>query len=163
MTTGKKVNYDSVNIDIYSNDVLVKRSNAVSVFNRALVKEFSMEGKVRTLSFIKLKNAAGEDVFYQHLAGGKVKLLKHSYKTIAGPTNSGAYSSGRTHSIFEEKSKDYIQKETGELFELKNKKNLLSHFPGKEEAISQFMKSNQINLSNENETADLVEFINTLL
>ena len=163
MKSGKKVKYDSVNLDIYSNDLLVKRNNDISVFNRSLVKEFSIETDETTLTFVKLKNLEGKETFYGVLAGGKVKLLKHSYKTIAGPTNSGAYSSGRTYSIFEEKSKIYVQKESGELFELKNKKNLLSQFTDKEEEISKFMKNNRINLNNESESGKLIEFINTIL
>jgi len=164
MITGKKVNFDSVNLDIYSNDVLVKRNNTESVFIRKLVKEFSLECAESTKTFFRLKNLEGSESFYQLLGGGKVKLLKNSYKTISGPTNTGgAFSSGSLNSEFIEKSKMYIQKDNGDLFELKNKKILISQFPDQEEEISKFMKSNKINLIDENDTIKLIEFINTLL
>jgi phosphorylcholine metabolism protein LicD len=163
MTTGRKVNYDSVNLDIYNNDVLVKWNNIESVFDRGLVKEFSMDAEAATMIFIKLKNVEGKDSFYQLLAGGKVKLLKRSYKIIAGPTDSGPYSNGRTYSIFEEKSKIYVQKGNDEMFELKNKKSLFIQFPEKEDEISKFVKENQLNLKLENDAIRLVEFVNSIL
>ena len=164
MITGKKVSYDSVNLDIYSNDLLVKRNNAESVFNRGLAKEFTMESEDEgTITFIKLKGIDGSESFFRMLASGRVKLLKHSYKTIAGPTNSGAYSTGRTHSIFVEKSKVYVQKDNDEMFELKNKKILLAQFPEKENEISTFIKDQKVNLKDEFEAVQLIEFMNTIL
>ena len=164
LITGKKVSYDSINLDIYSSDLLVKRNNAESVFNRALTKEFTMESEDEgTMTFIKLKGIEGDESYFRLLASGRVKLLKHSYKTIAGPTNSGAYSTGRTHSIFVEKSKVYVQKDSGEMFELKNKKILLAQFPEKEDEIAQFIKDNKVNLKDEFEAVQLIEFINKIL
>lgn len=163
MTTGKKVSYDSVNIDIYSSDLLVKRDKSESVFNRKLVKEFTMETEESTMTFVKIKNNEGDDVYYQFLAGVKLKLFKHSYKIIAGPTHSGAYSSGRTNSIFVENSKVYIQQNDGAMIELKNKKTLFSQFPDKEAEISQFIKDRDISLKNEDEAVRLIEYINTII
>ena len=161
MINGKTVKYDSINLDVYSNDLLVKRDRSEAVFNRALAKGFSMEVGESALVFTKVKDSDGLEFFCQILADGKNKLLKHTSKTISGPTNTGAYSSGRFNSEFIEKSKLYLKKESGELVELKNKKLLVAQFPDHEEKISAFIKNNRLGMK-EGELAKVVDYINTL-
>jgi hypothetical protein len=162
MVSGMKVDSDSVNLDVYNNDLLVKRNRIETIVNKTMVAGFSIETPQAIRYFTKLRDNDGTNSFYEVLAKGKINLFKRTVKTIKGPTKVDAYSNGNLYSEFEEKAKLFIQKTDGSLVEIKNKKNLIETFPDQEAFITKFIKENKTNIRKESDCVDLIKFVNTL-
>ena len=163
LESGATVKEDSINFDVFHNDVLVKKGKGIiMVVTKAMVTGFSMKLPDSEKKFTKIRDPQGNDLFFEVLAAGKLSLYKRTTKTISGPGVDDGYSTGRQYSLYVQSAKIFIQKENEGLVELKNKKVLLSQFPEKEEAINNFMKENKLGVKDDAELAKVVEYINTL-
>ncbi|HEU5292123.1 MAG TPA: hypothetical protein VFU05_15840 [Cyclobacteriaceae bacterium] len=163
LSTGVSVNQDSINLDVYHNDLLVKKGkDVIMVVTKAMVNGFTMKHPDQEMNFTKLRDPMGNDLFFEVLVKGKLSLYKRTSKTISGPGVDDGYGTGRQYSIYVQSTKIFIQKEKEEMVELKNKKVILSQFPDKEELINTFMKENKLGVKDDDELKKVVEYINTL-
>jgi hypothetical protein len=163
LTSGVRVKQDSINLDVYHSDLLVKKGKDTMIIIKGMVVAFTMKSPTSEMNFEKIRDPLGNDLFFEVLVKGKLNLYKRTTKTISEPTGvDDGYSTSRKHSIFVQSIKIFIQKENAEMIELKNKKVLLSQYPDREESITKFMKENGLGVKDEAELAKVVEYINTL-
>lgn len=163
MESGATVKQDSINFDVFHNDVLVKKGkDLVMVVNKAMVAGFFMKFSDSERKFAKIRDPQGNDLFFEVLVEGKVSLYKRTIKTISGPGVDDGYSTSRQYSMYMQSTKIFIKKENEGLVELKSKKVLMSLFPDKEEAITSFMKENKLGVKDDAELVKVIEYINTL-
>lgn len=158
---GQQYRLDSINLDIYSNELLVKRNGTDIVVMKTKVQEFRLVAILDSLHFIKLKDKSGHESFYQLVYSDQYSLLRRPIKSISEQTNSGAYSNGRTYSRFIESEKFFL---TGEdiILELRNKKELLSHFPKYKSELNLFIKKNSIGFKRQDQLVLLAKYISSL-
>lgn len=162
LTSGVTVKQDSINLDAYHNDLLVKKGKTIMIVHKGMVVGFSMKSPTAEMNFAKIRDPQGNDIFFEVLVKGKASLYKRTTKSISAPGVDDGYATGRRYSIFLQSTKIFIQKETEELVELKSKKDLLAQFPDKEESISKFIKDSKLSVKDEADLAKVIEYINTL-
>jgi len=119
--SGQVVDYPKMNYDIVMGELLVIRNGAEMVVNKGSVVSFTLD----SIEFRKQRLLTGEE-FVQVLVSGKSQLLMKTEKVVKAPTNTGAYSPGQTYSELDVEKKYFWQAPDGSVFEIKNKKTLLS-------------------------------------
>jgi hypothetical protein len=160
--SGKSFLIDSINIDLYTDELLVKRGNTEFVVDKGLVKGFKVTDKQDSIHFVKMSEGEGDKYFILLMVAGEMNLYERKIKAISEPTNSGAYSSGRTYSKFIDSEKYYLKTKRGGLVELKNRKTLYTLFPGNESEIDRFIKENHLSFKALSNLKRLTLFLSTL-
>lgn len=161
LASGSSVGQKKINYDAYTQELIIEKESKEFLIDSRLVKEFHLYKDGDTLFFEKFTNEKGKVVFYQNLGNGKINLYKLYSKTVQQPTNSGAYSSGKTYSQFEPSNTFYFQTSSGASQVIKNKKSVVALFPSQKENIETFIKDNTINFKEEADLIKLFSYINS--
>ena len=112
-----------------------------------------------TLKYVRVD---GEGQFFRQLVAGGYSLLALETAEYQEPKPARPYVEAKP-ARFVEKSPDYfLYSDANGLVELKNKKSLTTVYSEKAKEISSFLKKEKTSFSNEDDLADLVEFLNTL-
>jgi hypothetical protein len=159
-TSGKWFTNDSVNYDAYNDDLLVKRLGAEAIVSKGMVKQFVLLDK-DSIRFVRKELPDGKITFVRVIVDDHVRLLAREIKLVSEPTNSGAYSSGRSHREFESKTIFLVETESG-LAEIRTKKDLSTAFQSRQSEADAFIKKHKINIKKEQDMRDLVQYINKL-
>lgn len=157
--SGKIVDFPQVNYDIVSDELLVMRNSSEMVLNKHTVLSFILD----SVEFKKVKLLSGE-TFAQILVSGKSQLFWKPEKVVKAPTNTGAYSPGNNHSELEAVNKYFWQAPDGSVFEIKNKKNLVSDIKNSSGVdLESFVKVNKLNIKNPAHLNVIFSHLNGLL
>jgi len=157
--SGKVIDYPQVNYDIVSGELLVMRNRAEMVIDKQTVVSFILD----SIEFKKVRLLSGE-TFAQILISGKNQLFRKPEKVVKGPTNTGAYSSGNKFSELEAVDRYFWQALDGSVFEIKNKKTLLSDVKNSSGVdLQPFVKDNKLNIKNPSHLGLIIEHLNGLL
>ena len=116
-----------------------------------------------TFAPVKLKEDS-EIIFAQVLYNKGSLVYKVFQKDFVKANYEGGYSADRKYDEFVDKYDLFFMKE-GELIlykAKKSKKQMLSAFPGKEKEISSFIKSNKLDLKEEDALVSLLEYYDSL-
>lgn len=122
------------------------------------VKEFNIDGRSFASGFPPagplLKNA-----FYEVLADGNVKLLKHYAKRVQETKTYGAAAVNREYSLTE----TYFILKDGKMIPVKpDKRSLLEALNDKTAQLDAYLKTNKVNFKNDAALGKLVDYYNTL-
>lgn len=157
MSTGKVFMVDSVNLDIVSNELLVKRNNIETIVNKKMVDEF----EIGNSKYVRLEDQIGEISFYVFLLNGKYKLLRRDIKNLVEPSNNGAYSNGSLSARFDESRRYYILFDGG-LIEVRSKKQVAMLLPEHTKKVDQYMRESNFTIKKEENLLNLIRYINGL-
>jgi hypothetical protein len=157
MVSGKIFAVDSMNLDIVSNELLVKRNNIGTIVDKNMVDEF----EIGDTKYLNVEDITGENNFYALLLDGKYRLLKRDIKFFMEPSNKGAYSNGALSARFEESKKYYVIFD-GNLNEIRNKKQFVGQFSSEAKIIEDYMRKGGLSVKTEKDLLEIFKFINEL-
>lgn len=158
---GISVQNKRMNYDAYTQELIIERENKEFLIDSKLIKEFHIYKDGDTLFFEKFTNDKGKLIFYQSLWNRKINLFIFHSKTVLQPTNTGAYSSGKIYSQFEQAASYYYRTPAGKSQLIKNKKSVLNLFRSHQDVIENFIKENDTNFNKEEDLIKLFSYINS--
>jgi hypothetical protein len=163
LSRGREVIHPLVNYDIFSDELVVRRNNQDVVVSRSMVKSFVLLNVEDSLYFVKVRFKDGEK-FCEELLKGRLKLYKLNSKSIKQANHTGAYSSGKLYSQFEESVTYYWQSGENDPVEIKNKKTLVDELKAAHGVdVSGFVKDNHINFKDSADLLKMFTHVNSLL
>ena len=157
--SGQVVDYPKMNYDIVMGDLLVIRNGAEMVVNKESVISFTLD----SIEFRKQRLLVGVE-FVQVLVSGKSHLLMKTEKVVKAPTNTGAYSPGNTDGELDVEKKYFWQAPDGSVFEIKNKKTMLSEVKNSTGVdLKPFVKGHKLTVKNPLHLEQIFNHLNRLL
>jgi hypothetical protein len=151
---GMKLMYDQVD------DRLIFKNHAgqAQLFAEP-VREFTLSGRVFRKGF-KPVDGASPMAFYEVLADGKTQLLKRTTKKIFEEV---PYGSSTKVKKIQSNETYYLSKSEHTLLKIrKDKKALLSELSDKKPDLEKYIKTNRLDLKQDEDMAKLVAYYNTL-
>lgn len=163
----KKVVIKDLNYNCMENEIvyLDPATKVTRLMNRFKVDLFMLHDGTEMITFVPLKlEEDAETIFAQVLYNKGSMVYKVYEKEWVKANYEGGYSADRKYDEFVDKYSLYFMKK-GEnvLYKAKkSKKQMLAAFPGLENQISSFIKSNRLDLKNEESLVKLLEFYDSL-
>ncbi len=163
----KKVVIKDLNYNCMENEIvyLDPATKVTRLMNRFKVDLFMLHDGTEMITFVPLKlEEDAETIFAQVLYNKGSMVYKVYEKEWVKANYEGGYSADRKYDEFVDKYSLYFMKK-GEnvLYKAKKaKKQMLAAFPGLENQISSFIKSNRLDLKNEESLVKLLEFYDSL-
>ncbi len=163
----KKVVIKDLNYNCMENEIvyLDPATKVTRLMNRFKVDLFMLHDGTEMITFVPLKlEEDAETIFAQVLYNKGSMVYKVYEKEWVKANYEGGYSADRKYDEFVDKYSLYFMKK-GEnvLYKAKkSKKQMLAAFPGQENQISSFIKSNRLDLKNEESLVKLLEFYDSL-
>lgn len=108
--------------------------------------------------FTPVKNG-NENSFYQVLADGKIQLLVRKVKKVR---EDKAYGSATTVRTIEEYTTYFIAKNGEPVIIKKNEKAVLEALGGNSTALEAYIRSNKLNVKNDEDLVKLIAYVNSL-
>jgi hypothetical protein len=158
----QELNYNCVENEIVYMDPATK---VIRLMNRFQVDLFMLHDGTEMLSFLPLKlQEDGETIFAQVLYNNGSMVYKVYEKEWVKANYEGGYSADRKYDEFVDKYSLFFMKEGDHtLYKAKkSKKQMLEAFPGQENEISSFIKSNKLNLKEAESLVKLLAYYDSL-
>jgi hypothetical protein len=158
----KELNYNCFENEIAYNDPVKKTTMLMNPYQ---VEMFVLINGDERLTFAPVKLKEDSEIIFAQVLYNKGSLVyKVFQKDFVKANYEGGYSADRKYDEFVDKYDLFFMKE-GELIlykAKKSKKQMLSAFPGKEKEISSFIKSNKLDLKEEDALVSLLEYYDSL-
>jgi len=158
----KELNYNCMENQIVYLDPATKVTRQM---NRFKVDLFMLHDGTEMITFVPLKlEDDAETIFAQALYNKESMVYKVYEKEWVKANYEGGYSADRKYDEFVDKYSLYFMKK-GEnvLYKAKkSKKQMIAAFPEQEKEISSFIKSNKLDLKNEESLVKLLEYYDSL-
>jgi hypothetical protein len=156
-----------MNYNCFENEVayLDPSSKAVMLINKYNIDLFYLISGADTLVFVPVQMEENKSpVFAQLLYRGESSLYKLQEKEFIRANYEGAYSADRKYDEFADKSSLYLftQEESGLNKVKKSKKQFLALFPGAEDELSAFIKTEKLDLKLEEDIINLLRYYDSL-
>ena len=163
----KKVLVKEMNYNCYDNELvyLDPATKAIRLINRYTVDLFYIINGSDTLLFVPIEpENDGEFLFAQVLYNGGSMVYKRYEKEFVRANYEGGYSADRKYDEFADKSSLYISRQNDEKYYQvkKSKKQILEAFPGVEDEISSYIKSEKLDLKDEEDVVKLLKHYDSL-
>ena len=158
----KELNYNCMENEIVYLDPATK---VTRLMNRFKVDLFMLHNGTEMISFVPVKlEEDAETIFAQVLYNRGSMVYKVYEKEWVKANYEGGYSADRKYDEFVDKYSLYFMKEGDKVLykAKKSKKQMLSAFPEQEKEISSFIKSNKLDLKNEESLVKLLEYYDSL-
>jgi hypothetical protein len=153
--------YGKLDLKKYEFDLMTKQG--IKTLRGDLVKSFASIDSASGVKsyYINSKGLKGKPIneFFQVLVDGKMVLLKRTELIFKEANFNPALNIGSKDHRYLKKEHLYYLRE-GELQPLPSKKSIPSLLVGKENAVRDFIKANQLNLGKENHLIKLFEYFN---
>ncbi|MEJ8803696.1 hypothetical protein [Pontibacter sp. H249] len=166
VTTDKGVTYEGVELmyDQVADELIFKSGNGEPNKFVQQIMEFTINGAnskkhLFRKGFIPV-DAANPHTYYQVLADGQVQLLKRTSKNIFEELPYGSSTKVKT---FHSDTHYYIAKNDKLTKIKKDKKSILKALSDNEKEIEAYIKTNRLDLKNDEALAGLVNYYNSLL
>jgi hypothetical protein len=162
-----KVAVKEMNYDCNGNEILFKdpATGVAMLMNRYLVDLFTLFGSKDTMTFVPLKlGQDSEPLFAMLLYNRGSMVYKVFRKEFVKADYEGGYSADRRYDEFVDKYDLYFMKKNDHmLYKVKrSRKYMVASFPGKEAEISAYIKSKRVDLKDENEIVELLQYYDSL-
>ena len=165
---GKNRGSFKMRYNIFDDELEIIRDEKAISLNHQLVKEFELinpesENKYLFRSGYAANGEYGQENFYRVLYDqGNFHLLKKYHCNITTIENKG-YGDSNEVQKFLQSSKYYLFSDNAGFKKInKSKKSILEAFPDHEKEIKAYIKSNKINVKNDNDLARLIKFCNSI-
>ncbi len=158
----KELNYNCMENEIVYLDPATK---VTRLMNRFKVDLFMLHDGTEMISFVPVKLEEDAETIFAQVLYNKGSLVYKVYEKEWVKANyEGGYSADRKYDEFVDKYSLYFMKEGDKaLYKAKkSKKQMLAAFPGQENEISSFIKSNKLDLKNEESLVKLLEYYDSL-
>lgn len=167
MKSKKRVIIKDMNYNCFENEVayLDPSSKSVMLINKYNIDLFYLISGADTLVFVPVQMDENKaPVFAQLLYRGESSLYKRYEKEFIRANYEGAYSADRKYDEFADKSSLYFttQEDSGLNKVKKSKKQFLALFPGAEDELSAFIKTEKLDLKLEEDIISLLKYYDSL-
>lgn len=159
-----------VNLDLYNREILIKQrnSNDMMYLDKKYITSVTFgDPSVGAAIVYAMFPLAGKIDFFQTLVADTVGLYLRPRKILEkadfnGQT-AGAYNTGKRYDEFVDANTYFIRTRNGEMTEVKpTKAAVLKVFPQQEAVIEKYIKSNKLNLKDQQDLITVIQYINTL-
>lgn len=148
----------SIKFDV-ANDRLIYLEGAEQLLFKENIKKFTMDGRT-FINGLPAVDSLTSISYYELIADGKVKLLKHYIKRVVA---SPGYGSAVTNYRYSDKAAFYIYKDV-KMYPVKlDKKSVLQVLSDKSEQIDTYLASHKVNFKKNEDLAALVTYYNSLV
>ncbi len=167
MNNKRKMAVKELNYDCYNNEIvyLDAATGAAMQMNRYLVDLFTLCGSQDTMTFVPVKLVQDSEPLFAQLLYNQGSIVYKVYrKEFVKADYEGGYSADRRYDEFVEKADLYfMKKDDHTLYRVKrSKKYMVASFPGKEAEISSYLRSNRVDLRDERQVVELLQYFDSL-
>ena len=158
----KELNYNCMENEIVYLDPATK---VTRLMNRFKVDLFMLHDGTEMITFVPVKLEEDAETIFAHVLYNKGSMVYKVYEKDWVKANyEGGYSADRKYDEFVDKYNLYFMKEGDKVLykAKKSKKQMLAAFPEQEKEISSFIKSNKLDLKNEESLVKLLEYYDSL-
>lgn len=154
---------DSLNIDVYREEIVSKKDKKYIALDKGRVKAFGIIlDKNDTMLFI-VENYPKKGTVYEVLVRGKVSIYKKDTKTLVSQVKGGAYNNtSESYTEYQQKTSYYLKTSLGEIVMIKAKKDVIRVFPKLEDKIEAFFKQHKPSVKNDDDLVAIGSFLNSL-
>jgi hypothetical protein len=162
-----KVAVSNLNYNCFENEIVYMEpaSSVIRIMNKLLVDLFTISDGDEVLTFVPIRLDGDAEAIFAEVLYNKGSLVYKVYKKEWVKANyEGGYSADRRYDEFVDKYDLYFLKKGDHiLYKAKNsKKQLIAAFPEKDNEISSFIKSNNLDLKEDQSLVKLMEFYDSL-
>ena len=162
-----KVAIGELNYNCFENEIVYMEpaTGVIRIMNKFLVDLFTLQDGENVLTFVPIKLDEDAVTIFAELLYNKGSLVYKVYKKEWLKANyEGGYSADRKYDEFVDKYDLYfLKKGDAVLYKAKNsKKQLVEAFPEKQKEISTFIKSNKLDLKEDQSLVKLLEYYDSL-
>jgi len=162
-----KVAIGSLNYNCFENEIVYMdpATNATMLMNRFTVDLFTIQDGDNVLTFVPLKLDENSETIFAEVLYNKGSMVYKVYKKEWLKANyEGGYSADRRYDEFVDKYDLYfLKKGDNRLYKAKNsKKQILDAFPDEQSEISSFIKSNKLDLKEDESLVKVLEYYDSL-
>ncbi len=158
----KELNYNCMENEIVYLDPATK---VTRLMNRFKVDLFMLHDGTEMISFVPVKLEEDAETIFAQVLYNKGSLVYKVYEKEWVKANyEGGYSADRKYDEFVDKYSLYFMKEGDKVLykAKKSKKQMIAAFPEQENEISSFIKSNKLDLKNDESLIKLLEYYDSL-
>ena len=165
LKTGQTFQKYPLKYDIENDMLEIKASNEVKILRGERVATFTWMDidRQQELQYINSHEYKLEGTpligFFELVVDGQVQLLGKTIAVVKDPTYVEGFDVGKRYSEITKKEVYYLSDESKVLTEIKSKKDVLE-FMGDEGGVKQYMKAQKLGVSDKEDLAKIVTFIN---
>jgi hypothetical protein len=163
VATHVPIKYDALNKEVIQRntekDTIAVYPSAFTLYDQHKTYKFVHQAEFMTTSGKKIA-----DTYMQVLYSKRISFLKNITKSVLLANYKGAFSDNRPYDSFEETIDYFLARENGEIEQIKlNQKSLLHALRGQDIALKNYIKTHNLDLKNEADAQNLIEFYVSLL
>lgn len=160
VVNSKGVTFNNVRLkfDVYNDKLLYAETNNEALEFPENIKKFTLNNMV-FINGLPSVDTLSELSYYQLLADGKTKLLRHPAKHIV---ESKGYGSSMTNYRFDDMQVLYIYKDVKMIAIKQDKKSVLAVLADKETEMNNYLANHKVNFKNNADLTALIAYYNTL-
>jgi hypothetical protein len=167
LKTKNKVAVEELNYNCFENEIVYMdpATKVIRLINKFKVDLFTIQDENKTLTFVPIRLEADAAIIFAEVLYNKSSTAYKVYEKDWVKANyEGGYSADRKYDEFVDKYDLYFLKhgENALYKSKKSKKHVIAAFPEHEKEISSFIKSNNLNLKEDQSLIRLLEYYDTL-
>ena len=167
LKTKNKVAVKELNYNCFENEIVYMdpATKVIRLINKFQVDLFTIQVENKTLTFVPIRLEADAAIIFVEVLYNKSSTVYKVYEKDWVKANyEGGYSADRKYDEFVDKYDLYFLKhgENALYKSKKSKKHVIAAFPEHEKEISSFIKSNKLNLKEDQSLIRLLEYYDTL-